>query len=198
MNWCLTTQFFTDKPTTKPVQPVAPMMAAKTAPPSATRILPPNYGPIGSGIPSRSQTQPIQRPSPAIEPMSIDQGNVSSVHDMGVSNVPISLQNQGTPVNGMMTSTHSMGMQMMTSVSSLPNPIPHSATHTNQGAMQNTTYRNPMSSVQTQMSTESTPRTNVGVTPVRNVNPNFPDGASDGEGESAHLFTPCLMTYCGQ
>ena len=160
-------------------------MAAKTTSAPVTRILQSSYGPIGSGIPSRNQAQPIQRPNPSMDLLSLEQSNISRDMCMPAPTTP--LQSQGTAMNGMMGSGPNMVLQpnVMTSGQNLGShtqnaPIPPSATPGHQGAMQSQGYRASMATVQgtNSMAADGVPRSNVGVTPVRN----FPEGGAEAEG----------------
>ena len=158
------------------------MMAAKTTSAPAARILQSSYGPIGSGIPSRNQAQPIQRPNPSLDPMSLEQGTVARDISMPAPTTP--LQNQAPAINGMMRSSPNVPLpsNVMTSGPNLVTPTqnasnPHSVIPNLQGAMQNQAYRVSMANAQgsSSMAVDGTPRSNVGVTPVRT----FPEGGGE-------------------
>ena len=116
---------------------------------------------------------------------------------MGMPTATPPLQNQANPVNMMMRSAPNVphprnvmtsGQNLVTPTQNVPMSMTVSPNH--QGVMPNQTYRG--SSVATvqgtmSMSAGGTPRSNVGVTPVRGVN--FQDGAGDAESK-------LLLLYC--
>lgn len=179
--------FGLDKPISKPIQPVAPMMATKTSSSPATRILQTSYGPIGSGIPSRNQPQPIQRPIPSAEP---SEESPLRGPELGVQNTPMSRQMSGPAVNGMMNAPqpitpHHAGMSSVPGAVTPQNQgISQPANANHPDAMSNQMYRTSLPNVPTPigMSAEGTPRSNTGVTHVRAVNNNFANVSGDGEG----------------
>ena len=164
------------------------MMATKTTASPPTRILQSTYGPIGSGIP-RSQPQPIQRPNPPMEPT---EENPMRAAELGNPNATMPRPMQGPAMNGMMNQSQSAAPQhaSMISISSAVSPqnqtLSHSVSANHSEMMQNQMYRPSLSSVPTPigMTAEGTPRSSVGVTPVRGINNNFQNATAEEKGSS--------------